>query len=96
MSNYIKLDPTKTYGIPIRNGVLRIDVSQDENYPGLDIEFVSDTEIPKGEEFTRPRVVIEAPIREGGKQDNLRTLVWANPKSEDYSDDIDFTDEQMR
>lgn len=95
-NNYIALDPTKTYGMPIRNGVLRIDISQDPDYPGIDIEFISNTEIPDEEIFTRPHVLIEAPIGEDGKQDNLRTLIWANPKSEDYSDDVEFTDEQMK
>ena len=41
---YIELDPTKMYAIPIRNGFLDIRVSQDPDYPGLDIEYISDKE----------------------------------------------------
>lgn len=95
MENYIALDPTKAYGIPIHNGVLTINVSQDANYPGIDIEFIANNNVSSEKLCTKPRIVIEAPINEDGTQNNLRTLIWANPKSEDYSDSIEFTDEQM-
>lgn len=94
MSNYIKLKPDKTYGIPLSNGVLRIDVCSDINYPGIDIEFVANKE--SNEPFTRPRVLIEAPIDiNTSKQENLRVLVWGDAKSEDYTDSIVFEDAQL-
>ncbi len=93
INSYISLDPTKTYGIPIANGVLKIDVSQDPMYPGIDIEF--DTE--SDNIITRPRVLIEAPIDAETKvQNNLRAVIWADENSEDYSDCINFTDNQMK
>ena len=92
MKNYIELETNKIYGIPLANGVLRIDVCQDEDYPGIDIEF-----IPKHEVFTtRPRVLIEAPIdKETQKQENVRVLVWGKAYSEDYSDEVVFENEQL-
>lgn len=88
MEGTIQLDPTKTYSIPIKDGHLDISVSQDPNYPGLDVEFVKDN-IPEDE--TSPRVLIEAPFDETKNEfDNLRVLIWADPKSEDYSDKIEF------
>lgn len=38
---YIELKKEKIYGIPLTNGYLRIDVSQDPDYPGIDIEFIN-------------------------------------------------------
>lgn len=92
-NNYIELKPNKIYGIPLANGILRVDVSCDEDYPGLDIEFIPNNENIKP--VTRPRVLIEAPINENGTQDNLRALVWANEDSEDYSDEIIFSNKQL-
>ncbi len=92
MSNYIKLEANKTYGIPIANGVLRIDVCQDPDYPGVDIEFVPNSDVLT----TRARILIEAPIdSETEKQQNLRALIWGNAYSEDYSESVDFQNEQL-
>jgi len=85
----ITLDPKETYKLPIKNGYLDISVSQDPDYPGLDIEYVDDKE---SEEFaddnihTRPRVLIECPNETG----NLRALIWSDTKSEDYNTRIEF------
>lgn len=92
--NYIELETGKIYGIPIAGGVLRIDVSVDELYPGVDIEFLA----ANGEEnlVTKPRVLIEAPIDdETKKQENLRVLIWGDAYSEDYSESVEFQDEQL-
>ena len=67
--DYVALKLGTTYGIPLANGVLRLDVSCDDDYPGLDIEFIPNEE---RNIVTRPRVLIEAPIREDGTQENLR------------------------
>lgn len=88
MNGTIQLDPTKIYSMPIKGGYLDIRISQDPSYPGLDIEFIKDNE--SGTE-TKPRVLIESPFDETkGEFENLRVLVWADPASEDYSDEIEF------
>ena len=83
----IVLEADKTYALPIKNGHLNIRVSADPNYPGLDIEYISDKEddIPNEGLRTRPRVLIE------NNEGVLRALVWGDPQSEDYTDDVDFT-----
>ena len=70
--------------IPIGNGYLDVRASIDPDYPGLDVEFIPETE-SDGTYRTWPRVLIERPQGE-----KLRVLVWANPRSEDYSDEIEF------
>lgn len=87
MYGKILLESGKTYALPIKNGHLDIRVSTDPEYPGLDVEYISDMESEtKADQLrTRPRVLIE------NNAGVLRTLVWGNPLSEDYSNDIDFT-----
>lgn len=82
MANYIELEKGKIYGIPLRDGYLRVDVSQDENYPGLDIEYIG-----KSNDKTNPRVLIEAPKDD---KTNIRALIWNNPEEEDYQEEIDL------
>ena len=48
------------------------------------MEFIPETE-SDGTYRTWPRVLIERPQGE-----KLRVLVWANPRSDDYSDEIEF------
>ena len=84
-SGYIKLDPTLMYAIPIKDGFLDIRVSQDPDYPGLDVEYIKFKE-DKENLTTRPRVLIECPE----ESQELRTLIWGNKTSEDYSDEIIF------
>jgi hypothetical protein len=83
----ILLEPGKTYALPIKNGHLDIRVSIDPEYPGLDVEYISDmeSEIKTDQLRTRPRVLIE------NNEGVLRAAIWGNPSSEDYSDNIDFT-----
>lgn len=82
---YIKLETGKIYGIPLTNGYLRVDVSQDPNYPGLDIEFISDKE--QNSTKTNPRVIVEEKAEDNNE---LRVLVWADKNKEDYTDQISF------
>lgn len=90
--NYITLEPGKIYGIPLKNGVLRVDVSQDPYYPGLDIEYIDNNE-PKDCEKTRPRVLIEVPVDENtGESEAISVKVWADPDNEDYSNSVDCKD----
>lgn len=83
------LDEDKRYAIKLQRGLLILDVSKDEDYPGIDIEF-----LPYDDDkntLTRPRILIEAPVNEEtGDQRDLRAIVWADPESEDYSDVIEF------
>lgn len=67
--------------VKIEGGYLRADASQDPNYPGIDIEFVADKEDDGC--LSRPRILFEKPL--GG---DLRALVWNNPNSEDYEEEI--------
>lgn len=81
----ITMKANAVYKLPIKNGYLDIRVSQDPDYPGLDIEYIDKNE--SHDEFqTRPRVLIECPK----DTDTLRALVWGNPNSEDYDTDIEF------
>lgn len=87
MKNYIELEKEKIYGIRMSRGILRINVSKDNFFPGLDIEFISDEE--NQNKMSRPRILIEAPINEyNGDQEDLRALIWNNQDSEDYSEEI--------
>ena len=82
----ITLDPAMTYSLKIKDGYLDIRVSQDPEYPGLDIEYIANNEDKGSELKTRPRVLIECP-----KDTNvLRALIWGNPDNEDYSDSVEF------
>ncbi len=81
----IELRSEAIYKMPVKNGYLDIRMSQDPDYPGLDIEYIDDSE-NKEEAHTRPRVLIECP-KESNK---LRTLIWGNPKSEDYDTEVEF------
>ena len=82
----IELKPEKIYKLPIKNGFLDIRVSVDPDYPGIDIEYISRKEKNTHANATRPRVLVECT-----EENKLRTIVWANPHSEDYSDEIEFT-----
>jgi len=64
-------------------GYFDISVSEDENYPGVDVEFVHNND--KGEHASRPRVLFELP-----KGEDLRVLIWEEKDSEDYTKEIIF------
>lgn len=64
--------------VPMLDGKLIADVSTDPDYPGIDVEFVSNKD--NGTELSRPRVLVEE-ASEGG---SIRALIWNNPKSEDF------------
>lgn len=81
------LDPNVVYAIPIGDGHLDIRVCSDANYPGLDIEYISDKQSKT--DLSRPRVLIERP-QPDNVPENLRVLVWADKHSEDYTDKIDL------
>lgn len=65
-------------------GYFEIMTGCDPNYPGVDVEFISNNDNNENK-ASRPRVVFEYP-KDGG----LRMLIWANRDSEDYTDIIEF------
>lgn len=67
--------------IKVKNGYLRATPSPDPNYPGIDIEYISDNDT--GQHMSRPRVLVEYP-----ENDTLRALIWNDPQSEDYTKEI--------
>ena len=81
----IVMESGKIYAVPLNNGYLDVMVSFDSDYPGLDIEYIADSEAESDESSTRPRVLVEQPEGE-----ELRVLVWADRHMEDYSDEIEF------
>ena len=83
----IVMTPSDTYMLPIKEGYLDITVSTDPNYPGIDMEYVSDHEkdLPDDALYTRPRVLLEV------NENILRAAIWADPQSEDFSTSADFT-----
>lgn len=73
--------------VNVPGGVLRATKSSDPEYPGIDIEFIATAEDRSyGKFLSRPRVLMEYEIEDN----ELRAAVWADEKSEDYSDDIEF------
>ena len=73
--------------VKVPGGVLRATKSLDPEYPGVDIEFIATAEDRSCDKFqSRPRVLMEYKIED----DELRAAIWADEKSEDYSDDIEF------
>lgn len=73
--------------VKVPGGVLRATKSLDPEYPGVDIEFIAAAEDRScGKFLSRPRVLMEYKIED----DELRTIIWADEKSEDYSEDIKF------
>ena len=83
----LELDPKIIYKLPLEGGYLDIRVAGDEDYPGLDIEFIADGD--KGENPSRPRVIIEQP-KVDNPEKSVRALIWNDPQSEDYTEEIDF------
>lgn len=74
--------------VKVKGGYLRADASQDPDYPGIDIEFIADNE--SADMLSRPRVLFEKPV-----DGRLRALVWSNPKSEDYDEEIEFSNDGL-
>lgn len=82
-----ELLPGANYTVPIKDGHLDISVSQDPDYPGVDMEYISDKEekISGDGLYIRPRILVE------NNENVLRAVVWGNYQSKDYSDEIGFT-----
>lgn len=72
-----------TIQIRVKGGYIVATVYDDPEYPGIDVEYIADND--KGETASRPRVLVEYP-----KDDCLRALVWNDPDSEDYTNEINL------
>lgn len=79
-----ELFDTQKIIVKIQGGHLVATESQDPDYPGIDVEFVPDSD--NGEYASRPRVLFEKPVEDG----ELRALVWDDKNSEDYTNEIIF------
>ena len=79
-----ELFDTQKIIVKIQGGHLVATKSQDTDYPGIDVEFVPDSD--NGEYASRPRVLFEKPVEDG----ELRALVWDDKNSEDYTNEIIF------
>ncbi len=86
-----ELEKGVIYKLPIKNGYLDIRVSIDSNYPGLDVEYIDESEEWKDKPMaSRPRVLIECP--EDTKE--LRALIWNNLDKEDYQEGVTLVDKR--
>ena len=75
---------TQKIVVRIQGGYFVATEASDPDYPGIDVEFVSDSD--NGEYASRPRVLFERPVEDG----ELRALVWDDKNSEDYTNEIIF------
>lgn len=69
--------------VKVKGGELVATKTVDPEYPGIDIEFVSDND--NGSALSRPRVLFECT-----KDGKLRVLVWADEDNEDYTHKVEF------
>ncbi len=74
----------KDIKVQVRGGYLRAIPSEDPDYPGIWVDFIRDTE--KEDIVSRPQVLVEQP--EYFKDRQARVLIWRDPDSEDYTDEI--------
>lgn len=69
--------------VNVKGGSIIAQECADINYPGIDIEYVSDRD--NGENASRPRILFEFP-----KDGCLRALIWDDKDNEDYTREIEF------
>lgn len=79
-----ELFDTQKIVVRIQGGHLVATEATDPDYPGIDVEFVSDSD--NGEYASRPRILFEKSVEDG----ELRALVWDDKNSEDYTNEIIF------
>lgn len=75
---------TQKIVVRIQGGYFVATEASDPDYPGIDVEFVPDSD--NGEYASRPRVLFERPVENG----ELRALIWDDKTSEDYTNEIIF------
>ena len=69
--------------VKVKGGYIRAIANSDPDYPGIDVEFVSDDY--NEETLSRPRVLFEKPT-----DYKLRVLIWDDADNEDYTKEIFF------
>lgn len=75
--------------IKVKGGYLIAAPSPDPNYPGIDVEYIADNDA--GKNMSRPRVLVEYPQDDDcDAATTLRALIWNNPQSEDYTEEIEL------
>ena len=68
-------------------GYFEANLSQDPEYPGVDVEF--NPENTAEDALSNPRIVFEIPREDDGP---LRALIWSDTLSEDYTHEVTFDD----
>ncbi len=70
--------------VNVKGGYIRVNPSEDPNYPGVDIEFVPND---YDGTTTNPRVLFEQP-----KDSKLkcRALIWEDKNNEDFTKEIEW------
>ena len=72
----------KEMQIRFDDGFIRVNLNEDPEYPGVDIEFIPNN---MSDAQFAPRVLFERP-----RGEYVRALAWTNPDSEDCSEEIEF------
>ena len=86
----VKLQPGVLYYLPVPGGCLEVCAELDEAYPGVDVEFISNSEEPK-DVRSSPRVLVEKAYDEEKEEfGKLRCLVWNDRAQEDYNEEIEL------
>lgn len=65
----------------VPNGRLQTNTCGDDDYPGVDIEYIPDNESEYPDVLTRPRVRIEKPV----DSEILAAMLWTDKNDEDYT-----------
>lgn len=69
-----------------RTAIFVATASADSDYPGIDVEYITDKESENA--LSRPRVLVEWSGNGNSPDDTLRALRWSNPDEEDYVEEI--------
>lgn len=79
-----------TIEVKVAGGTLRAWASEDVGYPGISIEFISDFPVDI-ETVSYPKIIMEKPEENNGlSSEGLRALLWTDPTTEDYTEEIIF------
>jgi len=83
MSNELK--------VKVEGGYFRATVSEDPDYPGIDVEFV-----PNGYngDLSVPRVLFEQP--KDMKDIQCRALIWGDKDNEDFTSEVEWKKEDKK
>lgn len=82
----------KKFEVELTYGKLVVEECSYDEYKGVDIEFVPYNETDDDDVVCRPRVLVE----QYPDTKDIRVAIWADPNSEDWTDDIDFDIERYK